>query len=231
MTKAAFNQLVDFVVSTGLLPPAVLFRQGYEDWYTRASLAKFLCHPAYNHIDDAISLLESVKDIQVDKPEEIEQKAWALKQLGFLLRRFKQDFSRALAHITEAIRLAESTDHKYHVISRGDLWAERWIILNKLRQTPTALREADQKIRQFSFAFTQNNSYLYNAYRFKAQAAGAQGNVSEFLRLMKKALSFIYLNDQEKQKLAICFSAKHRNIQLLLNGIDLATPKKIVWGI
>lgn len=228
MTKDEFDQLVDLVVTTGVKPPRVLFTHGVGDWYTRASLAKFLYHPAYNQIDAAIKLFESVTNVQVTAPEDIEHKAWALKHLSSALRNKKAPES-ALQYINESIKLAESIDHTYHTILRGDLWAERWIILNALNQTTLAVDEANQTIMKFASKFVKNNSYVYNAYRFKAQVAAAKGEIGEALSLMKKALSFIKLSDQDKQNLAISFSARHQNIALILRNIDLATPEKIEW--
>ena len=231
MTNDDFNDLVNLVVTTGITPPEFLFNKGFHDWHTRAALAKFLCHPAYNKISASLALFESVVDIEVSSPKDIEYKAWALKHLAFLLRKYTKDFVTALSYINEAIQLAESIDYEYHTILRGDLWAERWILLNELDQTNLALEEANQQIDKYTSRFTKNNSYLYNAYRFKAQVAGSNGDITNFLKFMKAALSFICLTEQDKKQLAISFSAKHSNIHLLLKNIDLATPRKIAWTI
>lgn len=231
MTQSEFDQLVDLVVTTGIKPPSVLFLSGIGDWYTRASLAKFLYHPAYHQIDAAIELFESVTDVQVSAPEDIEHKALALKHLSTALRKYKKKPAPALTYINASIQLAESIDHPYHTILRGDLWAERWIILNTLNQTSIAVAEANQTIAKFASKFVKNNSYVYNAYRFKAQVAAANGDLSQSLHLMKTALSYIKLSDQDKQNLAISFSARHQNIALILRNIDLATPEKIDWVV
>lgn len=233
MTKDDFKKLVDFVVNTGIKPPRALFLGEFEDWHTRASLAKFLCHPSYNKIDDAIQLLNSVLDVQVHTLEDIEHKAWALRNLSSILRKKKRNFHEALTHIDSAISLVENSHFKFHIINRGELWAERWITLNLLHQTDLALVEADQKIIEHGSRFAKNNSYLYNAYRFKAQAAGAQGNVSDALKFIKKALSYINLSAEDKRNLAVPFSLKHKNIFLILSKIDLATPalNSIAWTI
>jgi tetratricopeptide (TPR) repeat protein len=233
MTKNEFEKLVDFVVNTGIKPPRVLFIGGFEDWHVRASLAKFLYHPEYNKIDSAIELFESVLDVQVSAPEDIEHKAWSLRYLSSILRKKKGNLNEALTYINASITLAESINFKYHIINRGELWAERWIILNFLHQTNLAITEADEKIAEHNSKFAKNNSYLYNAYRFKAQVAGAQGNVSDSLKLIKKALSYIKLSDEDKRNLAVPFSSKHQNIFTTLSKIDLATPalSSIAWTI
>lgn len=231
MTNDDFDDLVEFVVSTGLTPPKVLFAQGFNDWHARSALAKFLCHPAYGKIPESIILFESIVDIPVETPGDIEYKAWSLKHLALLLRKYTKYFSAALAYINNSIQLAESIDYDYHTILRGELWAERWIILSLLNQTNTALKEANDHIYKHTSKFAKNNSYLYNAYRFKAQVAGSQGDTNNFLKLMKTALSFICLNEQEKKQLAVTLSAKHNNFHLILKNIDLATPRKIAWVI
>ena len=231
MTNADFSRLIDLVVNTGLKPSADLFINGFDNWYTRATLAKFLSHPAYSRIDEAIILFESITDVVPHSPNELEEKTYSLKQLSLLLRKYKYDFPNSLYFIGEAINLAESTDYKFKTIVRGELWGLRWNLLTKLKNSDKALHEANQKIQQFTDIAAQNNSYIYNAYRFKAQLSGSQGNVTEFLKLMKKALSVISLNTQEKTNLAASFSAKHKNIPMLLQSIDLATPKNILWSI
>lgn len=231
MTNNDFDELIEFVVSTGLTPPKILFQNGYEDWRTRSALAKFLSHPAYNKIPAAIQLLTSVADIPAKTPGDIEYKAWSLKHLAFLLRKYVKSFSAALAHINHAINLVESIDCHFHTIRRGELWGERWILLSLLEQTHVALREANEQIQKYACKFAKNNSYLYNAYRFKAQVAGRQGDTAKFVKLMKTALSFICLNEQEKKLLAAAFSAKHNNFQIILENIDLATPRNISWII
>ncbi|MDF2564406.1 MAG: hypothetical protein K0Q53_801 [Massilibacillus sp.] len=233
MTKNEFEQLVDFVATTGIKPPRVLFIGGFEDWHTRASLAKFLYHPAYSKFDAAIELFESVIDVQVNTPEDIEHKAWSLRYLSSILRKKKGNLLDALTYIDSSIALAESIDFNYHIINRGELWAERWIILNFLHQTNIALAEANQKIAEHHSKFAKNNSYLYNAYRFKSQVAGAQGNISDSITFIKKALSYIKLSDVDKRNLAVPFSSKHQNIFTTLSKIDLATPElsSIAWTI
>lgn len=234
MTNYEFDNLVDLVVNTGITPPRVLFNGGFEDWHARIALAKFLSHPAYQQFDAAIYLLQSITNITVNHtPLDIEYKAWALQQLAKLLRKTHRNLPEALTYINQAIALAESADYQYTSIVRGDLWAERWILLHFLKQTELALTEADQKIAKYRFTLAKNNSYLYNAYRFKAQVTAAKSELHEALSYMKKALSYIKLNEANKKDLAVAFSLKHHNIFKILSEIDLATPRieSIEWTV
>lgn len=235
MNVLEFNELVDFVLETGVHPPKSLFTLGFDDWHARARLAHFLCMPEYNKRAEGIALFKSVANEQIDEenPETVEEKIFALQKLSACLREEKQELNDALNYINKAIELAESTDYLYKYILRGELWADRWITLYMQNKLDVAQAEADEKIDAYEELPIAHNSYLYYAYRFKAQIAAKNATTLIATDFMHKAISFIEVPEEYKENLEVAFSATHENISWILNQIDHATPSpdKIHWDI
>lgn len=235
MTNSTFDELVALVLETGVHPPKSLFAQGFADWHARARLAHFLCMPEYERTADGIELFRSIVDVEIDEenPEEVEEKVFALQKLSSCLRSTKDTLAEALTCINLAIELAESTDYLYKYILRGELWADRWITLYMQDQLPAAQAEADEKIAAYEAIPVKHNSYLYSAYRFKAQIAGKNATTLIAKDYMHKAISFMEIPEDYKEKLEVAFAATHDNISWILNEIDRATPApdKVHWDI
>lgn len=235
MNISEFDELVSLVVETGVRPPKSLFAQGYGDWRARARLAHFLCMPEYDKRAEGLELFKSIADAQIDEenPEAVEEKTFALQKLSAFLREDKTKLDEALLYINLAIELAESTDYLYKYILRGELWGDRWITLYSQNKLDAALAEADEKIEAYEEIPVAHNSYLYYAYRFKAQAAAKNGVALIAKDFMRKALSFMEVPDQYKDALESAFAATHENISWILNQIDHATPSpdNIHWDI
>lgn len=236
MTHEEFHELIHLVIDSPAHPPHALFDGGYDDWHARARLAHFLIMPEFNRIDTAIALFKSVVTAEVhdENSEDIEEKAFALQRLSLSLRNEKKDLEDALYHINLAIKLAEGSDFLYKYVLRGELWSDRWIILHQLGRTSAALAEADEKIEAYEEIPDLINSYLYFAYRFKAQIAAVQSTTLIMKDFMRKALSFIgEIPDSHKEKLEVAFSATHDNAAWILSEIDQATPHPdmVSWDI
>lgn len=235
MDRTDFDALVTLVLETGVHPPKSPFAAGYEDWHARARLGHFLCMPEYDRVCEGIELLESVSETQIDEenPEEVEEKTFALQKLSACLRENKNTLGAALDRINQAIELAESTDYLYKYILRGELWADRWITLHMQRKTSIALAEADEKIEIYESIPVLHNSYLYHAFRFKAQVAGGNGTTLIAKDFMHKAISYMDIREEYKEKLEIAFAADHDNVSWILAEIDKATPspEKVHWDI
>lgn len=235
MNDHDFNELVTYVLETGVHPPKSLFVGGAEDWHARARLAHFLCMPEYEKTLEGIQLFKSIVDIDIDEesPEEVEEKVFALQRLSACLCEDKATREESLHYINLAIELAESTDYLYKYILRGELWADRWITLHLQNRTSISLAEADEKIEIYESIPISHNSYLYHAYRFKAQLAGASSTTLIAKDFMHKALSFMEIHDNEKEALEVAFSATHDNTAWILSEIDKATPSpdKVHWDI
>lgn len=235
MNEQDFNELVAQVIDSGVHPPKSLFAAGYDDWHARARLGHFLCMPEYDCLPVGIALLHSVRDAQIDEenPEEVEEKVFALQKLSACLREEKKTVEDALHPINLAIELGESTDYLYKYILRGELWADRWITLHLSNKTSVALAEADEKIETYELIPVTHNSYLYYAYRFKAQVAGKNATALIAKDFMRKALSYMDIPAEYREGIEAAFAMQHENAAWILQEIDKATPSpdKVHWDI
>lgn len=234
MNTTQFDQLRALVLASNAKPPASLFAGGYEDWRSRARLAHFLCLPALDREADGVELFRSVVDASIDEtdPEEIEEKAFALQKLSVCHRTHKR-WDEALAAINAALEVAESSDYLYKYVLRGELWADRWIALHLSGQTEAALAEADERIEAYAALPALHNSYLYHAYRFKAQVAAQSNSILVAKDYMRQALAAMDVPEANRPALEAALGAQHQNISWILREIDRATPSPdaLHWDI
>lgn len=235
MTNEEFHELIHLVIDSPANPPHSLFDGGMDNWHARARLAHFLAMPQFDKQATAIELFKSIVEAAVDEEnrEAVEEKAFALQRLSSCLREQKDKLDDALYYINIAIELAESTDFLYKYVLRGELWADRWITLHQMQRTNIALAEADEKIEIYESIPVHQNSYLYHAYRFKAQIAAHSSTTLIMKDYMHKALSFMEIKEEYKEALEVAFSADHDNAPWILSEIDKATPPldSIAWDI
>lgn len=245
MNTHEFHELTHVVLDSDLnpLPPSSLFAGGFDDWHARARLAHFLAMPKFNRLAEAVELFKSIVETEIDydNSEEVEEKVFALQVLSSCVRPAKEigrpldttKLEEALHYINLAIELAEETDFLYKYILRGELWADRWNLLQLLKRTETALAEADERIAAYEALPVMHNSYLYFAYRFKARVAAANGTLLIAKDYMYKALSFVDVPESYQPGLEVAFAAEHENISWILNAIDGATPpaEQCHWDI
>lgn len=234
MNATEFESLCARVLAADDKPPASLFVGGYDDWRCRARLAHFLCLPQHAQEETGIALFASVVDAPIDEsnPEEIEEKVFALQKLSACYRGQKR-WNEALRAINAALELSESSDYLYKYILRGELWADRWITLHLSGQTDIALSEADERIAAYEDLPALHNSYLYYAYRFKAQVAAQSQSALAAKDFMRQALAAMEIPAANHQALETAFAAPHENIAWILTEIDRATPSPdtLHWDI
>lgn len=245
MNTQEFHELTHLVLDSDLNPPPPpsLFAGGFDDWHARARLAHFLAMPKFNRTTQAIELFRSVVECEIneEESEEVEEKIFALQVLSSCIRPLKEigrpldatKLQDALHYINLAIELAEETDFLYKYVLRGELWADRWNLLHLLKRTDEAVAEADERIAAYESLPSAHNSYLYFAYRFKAQVAADNGTLLIAKDYMYKALSFMDVPPAYQEGLHLAFAAEHENISWILNAIDRATPptEKCRWDI
>ena len=176
MTQERFHELIHIVLDSlgSAAPPHDLFAGGVDDWHARARLAHFLAQTEEYHAE-ALDLFLSIVDTEPNEElaQDVEEKVYAMQGLSALEAADKATQEAALEHINLAIECAESTDFLYKYILRGELWADRWNLMHKLRMTEEAEAEADERIAAFDglAEAVPHNSYLYYGYRFKAHLA------------------------------------------------------------
>lgn len=234
MTQDEFHDLVHLVLQTKEKPPEKLFLGGMDDWHSRARLAHFLSMPEINKTNEALELFLSIveTDIEEEKSEDVEEKVFALQKLS-KLELSLQEQQNALQHINQAIELAEANDYLYKYILRGELWADRWMLLHAVGNSSEAEKEADERIAAYQEIPNLHNSYIYYGYRFKAQLAAERGTTLIAKDFMHMALHAMDIPASYKPELTKAFSAKHDNAAWILNNIDHATPSPLAlnWDI
>lgn len=214
----------------------MFFAGGVDDWHARARLAHFLLQMS-EHRAEGVALLKSVADADVNETlaQDVEEKVYALQALSGAEAEDESTREEALDHINMAIECAESTDFLYKYILRGELWADRWNLMHKMRMTEEAEQEADERIAAFDGmdADVPHNSYLYYGYRFKAHLAAARGVVLVAKDYMHMALHAMEIPPAYAQPLADAFAATHENAAWILREIDRATPNPEIlhWDI
>lgn len=234
MNEERFLELVDFVKGTRANPPEHLFEEGYADWHSRARLAQFLAMDGIDKQDDAIELLLTVADVEPndEDSQDVEEKIYALQKLSQLYKD-KEQYTDAMKYICMALEEAENTDYLYKYITRGELWADRWNLMHRMKQTEEAEAEVDNRIDVFKDIPIEHNSYLYYGYRFKAQLAAERGVVLVAKDYMHMAIHNMDVPEQYKEKLDKAFSATHENAAWIMAEIDKATPdpNNLEWDI
>ena len=235
MTQEEFHKLVHHVIDRQTPPPPeTLFAGGMDNWHARARLAHFLAMPKSEHRDEAIELLRSVVEAEVDEEnsQDVEEKVYALQKLSTLEREDK-NYDDALRHINLAIELAESTDFLYKYILRGELWADRWSTLHAQGSIQSAEEEVDERIAAYEDIPIKHNSYLYYGYRFKAQLAAERGVPLVAKDYMHMALKYMDIPESYLAGLNQAFNQQHENASWILNTIDHATPNpdSLHWDI
>ena len=238
MTEERFHELIHVVLDRlgAAAPPHDLFAGGVQDWHARARLAHFLAQTE-EYRSDALALFQSVIDAEPNEElaQDVEEKVYAMQGLSALESRDKATQEAALEHINLAIECAESTDFLYKYILRGELWADRWNLMHKLRMTEEADAEADERIAAFDglAEAVPHNSYLYYGYRFKAHLAAERGVVLIAKDYMHMAIHAMEIPPAYEQGLADAFAATHENTSWILHEIDRATPNPegLHWDI
>ena len=238
MTEERFHELIHVVLDRlgAAAPPHDLFAGGVQDWHARARLAHFLAQTE-EYRSDTLALFQSVIDAEPNEElaQDVEEKVYAMQGLSALESRDKATQEAALEHINLAIECAESTDFLYKYILRGELWADRWNLMHKLRMTEEAEAEADERIAAFEGLedAVPHNSYLYYGYRFKAHLAAERGVVLIAKDYMHMAIHAMEISPAYEQPLADAFAATHENAPWILREIDRATPnpEQLHWDI
>lgn len=199
MTKEKYEELVRLVCQTGdIRPPKAIFDGNYEDWRVRAQLARWLMRPPLNRKQDAIDLLNTLIDVPINEEsseEDIDQMAWALRDLSELERE-QGEKELALSHIEQAIKLAESRNAAYSFTVRGNLLFHKFEILRSLGQEQEAEALADAMIAEHKNSAVKNDSYVFYGCLFKAHLAVTKENPAEVKEFMLKALDGIDSADE-----------------------------------
>jgi tetratricopeptide (TPR) repeat protein len=228
--KEEFDQWVDYVTEKYPIP-RLLFKKGIDDWKSRVTLARALSRQKINRLEPAIELFNSIIDIDVEEPDDIENKAWALQDLGKCIWILEKDAIKALKYISMSIGLAESIQDRFSFVERGELWYDRWLLLEQLDQGDKALNEANQKLAELDLNLTRN-SYLYYAFRFKADLLYRQGDIEQALKCLYQALNYFPDDYDNMDNLEELWTKRHDDIRKTYEKMkELTHYTYLCWDI
>ncbi|MDP4127344.1 MAG: hypothetical protein Q8912_10405 [Bacillota bacterium] len=223
---------MDYVVKNGLKPPRIVVEgRGLDDWKSRVSLARWLSRQRYVKLEPAIDLFSSIIDVAVTEAEDIENKAWALMDLGHCIWLVEEDVTKALRYIDMSIELAESTQAEFHFITRGELWAKRWNLLVQSGKWMEAIHEANEKIAMEFRIGLKNNSYLFYSHELKAQVAYEQGEIHSALCHYYQALEFFPHEYEDMDQLEHIWENRDTNPQKAYEDMQNLTRHEVCWDI
>lgn len=230
MNNSEFEAWSKYVIEKYPMP-TLLFKNGIDDWKARILLGRALSRKSINQFGPAMDLYYSIVDIEVIKPEDIENKAWALWDLGLCIWHIEEDANKAIRYIDMSIQLVESISDKLSFIERGQLWYDRWWLLHHIGLTDKTTLEANQIILERD-AELKNNSYLYYAYKFKADLSYEQGNLDQALVLLYKALTYFPDNYNKTANLQQLWENRNNNKEKTYKQMDeLTQHAHVCWEV
>lgn len=200
MTKEKHAELVKLISEKSTLQPPALIYNDYDNWRTKATLARLLTSYGLNYPEEAIELFRDVVAIPLNETSEdmdadVDLMAWALRDLSDL-ERHQGDNELSLEHINQAIKLAESRNVDYSFTVRGNLMSHKFLTLCQLGREQEAETMANDMIENHKNPDILNNSYIFYGYKCKARLAVIKGNSAEIKKFMLQALEGVDPSDK-----------------------------------
>jgi tetratricopeptide (TPR) repeat protein len=228
MDKKELQKWSEYVFDKWTLPNCITdhYRKTLDDWRTKLIIARLL-HKSDN-LQPALELIESVLNEKIYYKENdegyfgtyieyIDNMAWAYKELGILYWKIYKDGEKGLGYIEEALKIAESIDSKFVIITRGDIFRDKLELLKDLGREEDAISEANNIISFIDMNI--KNSYLFNAYEFKAQCEKEKGMYEDALSYLNVAYDIYFYDESEEHT----FKNKCRDI---LERKDISDERK-----
>lgn len=132
-------------------------------------------------------LIEALNKITASDESSLEDKVIAFEKLGNLYWNYTRDLDKALEYMNNALELADSADISLYNILRGDIWNSKLQLLSLLGRDSEIEMELQTVISKYSEKEFKSNSYLFNAYKFKAQAEYNAGSFEAALEHLMDA--------------------------------------------
>ncbi len=208
----------------------------YFNWEHRATLARCLIRAG--KLAPAIELYKSIILLEVDNTirdnsvySALENKVWCMEELGQALWRYEKDAAAALLYINMAIDLAQSYPWKFEFVVRGEIWRNKWEILQASGQGDVAWAEAVKKSHNTELEVGKSNSMLFHAFSFLAEQAKKVDDLPLATSLLRKALRFFPKEYEDiKQLNAIWENRYHHPEDTYQQLYDLTQHDALVWG-
>lgn len=130
-----------------------------------------------NFMDDRQDyIIETLNNVICSNEGLIESKVLAFYSLGDIYWNYIVDLDKAIEYINMAIKLASSTDISFNYILRGSIWGNRLQLLKLLGKTYELDEEIEKVINKYANEEFESNSYLHNAYKYKASIEYNRGS-------------------------------------------------------
>lgn len=137
-----------------------------EGFLSTHELAQF----SHKHlVDDRQDyIIEVLNNIIASDVSSLEDKVLAFEKLGDLYWNYTGDLDKALEYINSAIEFADTEDIGFRYLLRGCLLEKKLQLLSLLERNDEIEKELDRIINKYINKEFKSNSYLYNAYKYKA---------------------------------------------------------------
>ena len=189
-----------------------------EHIFTSQELAQFSYRNLMDDRQDYI--IETLNNIINSDETLIEDKVLAFCNLADIYWNYIVDLDKAIEYINMAIKLASSTDICFNYILRGSIWENRLQLLKLLGKTYELEEELEKVINKYENGQFESNSYLHNAYKYKASIEYNKGNFKAALNHLMDAQRYypvkFYANKLHVIE-ATDYKNEFRNLELLLS--------------
>jgi tetratricopeptide (TPR) repeat protein len=189
-----------------------------EHIFTASELAQFSYRDLMDDRQDYI--IETLNNIIHSNKASIEEKVLGFYSLGDIYRNYIVDLNKAIEYINTAIELASSTDISFNYILRGSLWENHLQLLELLGKTYELEEEIEKVINKYGNEEFKSNSYLHNAYKYKARIEYNRGSFKIALENLMDAQRYYPIKFYAK-KLHVIEAADYKNefenLELLLS--------------
>ncbi len=189
-----------------------------EHIFTAYELAQFSYRNLMDDRQDYI--IESLNNIISSDKTAIENKVLAFYSLGDIYWNYIVDLDKAIEYINMAIELASSTDIRFNYILRGSVWENRLQLLGLLEKTYELEEELEKVINKYGNEKFESNSYLHNAYKYKASIEYNRGSFKAALENLMNAQRYypvkFYANKLHVIEISD-YKNEFENLELLLS--------------
>jgi len=175
ITQEKFKEWLDYIIEKDREPLVQMAKDiekngGVSDWQDRITVARSIFLLDKNNLQPTIDILKTIVDVELTETKDLEIKAWAMHDLGYLTWQAQKLAEPALKYIDMAIAILDNIDTlELTYVTKGEIWNTRCQIVISSGDLQTALIMADEKIKEKEKLGETGNSYLFYAYYAKAQ--------------------------------------------------------------
>lgn len=132
-------------------------------------------------------IIASLNNIINSKESSLEYKVFAFEKSGDIYWNYKGDLYKALQCFNNAIELADSLDTGFISLLGGSIWRKKLQLLSLLEKNDEIEGELEKVINKYINKEYKSNSYLFNAYKYKADVEYKKCNFKTALEHLQTA--------------------------------------------